>query len=1741
MQTFEITIQRKSGEEWPVVAQQSASGLFLPVRHEGTLRLDLVELNRQTTPKDYGTLLGQVLFRDQVMVAFSQALIKSDDRLHILLFVEDAELRALRWERLCAPLDGRWDFLGLDQRVPFSLYLPSLTDQRFPPIGRRDLRALVVVANPEDPKQSYQLAPFDATATVAGVRTALGKITSDVLATVEGAAGPPTLDALCERITAEHYTLLHLVCHGRYKSDDRETILYLAKADNTVDPVSGKRFLERLSKLRGARGLPHFAFLSACESASPEASAALGGLAQRMVHATELGMPAVLAMTDKVSVVTAQKLAEVFYGRLRDHGELDRALVEACAGLADRPDINVPALYSRLGGRPLFSDTLDRPLTNAEIEYGLSRAKDLLGRRAPSLLPDFDKQVQSLRTTLHAEFEELSKTERKEREQELDVVSNICDEVLDIGFNALALGKEPPAYDERCPFRGLYPFRVEDREFFFGREALVARLEERLAENNFLAVLGPSGSGKSSLVLAGLIPGLQKQEGHLQWGYLTPGSEPPYFLEASLKVNEQAALLVVDQFEELFTLCTDESQRRSFLDRLLKLPNRMRVVLTMRADFWGECAQYRELKEVMQVRQELIAPMDAAELRRAMEEQAKKVGLRFEADLSNTILDDVQGEPGAMPLLQHALRELWKRRHGRWLRAAEYRAIGGVKEAIGGTAEAVYRDLSFQDQHRVRDIFVRLTRLDEADERRDTRQRVRLAELTPARSDPAPTKALVKRLADQRLIVTSVGARGREEVEVAHEALIRYWRRLRQWLDEDRTDLRVLASVRLAAQEWQKNQADESLLTHHGSRLSEAEGLLSHLRLGLNREEAEYLRACKNRQERQAQRERRYRRWIVGVSVGGTIIAVMLAAWAWYQRNQALDQKSAADAAKIETQTTFAKELFRPLGRQPGGLTPSEVSALAALASLSKGQERVRVFFIEMALADSESARRFAARYPAAVQATVGLNPGLAEQAAVGLRKRLDDPEESIPTRTAAALAIAELDLADPELGGLAAGVLVESLRVGEPESVVATGELVRNLLKVARDIPPAEAANHLGQAAKLLAEAMAKSGLAEAMAKSGPMAFGLMEADPSHWEVLARALAEVCKALPPERAAHLDPAARLLAEALAKAKRFDRQYLASAPGDVCRAMRPDPAAKFLAEAMAKETDCSTLAALAKPQGEICMKMPPDRAATYIDPAAELLAKAMANEANRNARPALAHALAEVCKALRPERAATHFDPAAELLAEDMEANFIGREGLVRALLDVCKALPTERAAKHLDPAAKLLIEDLANKKTLVREGLLHVLVEVFKALPAELAAKHLDSAAKLLAEALAKANPDGVVAHALAQVFKALPAELAAKHLDSAAKLLAEALAKAPNAVVARALAQVCKALPAELAAKHLDPAAKHWTEALANEANPAKREGLAGTLVDVCKALPAERAATHLDPAAKLLVEARAKAKPFDRQYLARALVDVCKAMRPDPAAKFLAEAMAKETDDSALAALANALGEVCMKIPADRAATYLDPAAELLAKAMPTQSLGALEGLARALGDVCRALPAERAAKHLDPAAKFLVEALAKGTNWRAREELLRVLVEVCGAMPAERAATDLDPAAKLLAEALAIDPDSTRRAVVAARLGLVYKQLPADKAIPYLLAGLAQYPQTYDTFLSSLSDVAGRQFSLADVVEGLKHPVCYGEARKIFLQRAEQLTRQQFKTRWDMVAWHIKNHPETYPSTPPRELE
>ena len=754
------------------------------------------------------------------------------------------------------------------------------------------------------------------------------------------------LEALCERLTAGSYSLLHIVCHGRYNQKG-ESLLYLPDARRK--PVSGGELIERLARLQGPRGLPHFVFLMACESASPEAENGFGGLGQRLVR--DLGVPAVLAMTASISIQTAGELAGSYYARLQAHGEVDRALSEALAGLMGRPDVTVPAIFSRLGGRPLFSDALDRPLTASEIQFGVERLGEIVQERAPVL----DERYNALRPGLQAQasgIDGLSAAARQELAAALDEANALSDEIADLSFNALALGRPLPPYDPRCPFRGLASFRPEDRLFFFGREALVERLVERLEAHPFLAVLGPSGSGKSSLVLAGLVPALEQRMAGCEepgiFAYLTPGAEPLERLQAAQAGAAGCALVVIDQFEELFTLCRDEGQRAAFIQHILALSPSQRLVLTMRADFWGECASYPALKDEMQAHQELVGALDAAGLRRAIEQQAAVVGLRFEAGLAEDILQDVQGEPGAMPLLQHALMLLWERRHGRWLRAAEYRDFGGVGQAIAHTADGIYHKLEPPDQERLQAIFLRLTRLDDDPtpgiERRDTRRRVSLDELVPAGSARAETVELVRRLADARLLVTSANPlNGQEEVEVAHEALIRHWQRLGDWLAEDRSALRRGERVREAARQWEESQRqDDSLLVHRGGRLEEALELVEAKKYAFNQSEIDYLLACQALRERERRaQERRRAQWLVA-SLAAAAIFAALAVFGFLQFNRASQQAATATYAlglSDQRGTDAAQSLS--LSQQRG--TQAAIQTTKAVSEGDRAEKQARI------------------------------------------------------------------------------------------------------------------------------------------------------------------------------------------------------------------------------------------------------------------------------------------------------------------------------------------------------------------------------------------------------------------------------------------------------------------------------------------------------------------------------------------------------------------------------------------------------------------------------------------------------------------------------------------------------------------------------------------------------------------------------------------------------------------------------
>ena len=462
-------------------------------------------------------------------------------------------------------------------------------------------------------------------------------------------------------------------------------------------------------------------------------------------------------------------------------------------------------------------------------------------------------------------------------------------------------GPDGPAAqaDDTCPYRGLETFDVNDAGFFFGRERDIQRLLEKLKATRFLAVLGASGSGKSSLVRAGLIPALK--DGELpqskQWKVCVfkPGSRPLTTLTAHVLdlcprqetmqrtldelsrdertlhlavalalVKEPAAQIVwvIDQFEEVFTLCGDEKERAPFLANLLyagSIPDgQCSVVLTMRADFLPKCAAYPDLTARVAAQQFLVSQMDTEMLRQVVEEPARRVGLRFESGLAETILGDVAAEPGALALLEHALLELWKRRRDHTLTLDGYRQSGGVKGAIAETAETTFKNFSPEEQSIVRRIMLRLTRLGEGTE--DTRRRAAFDELVTNPADAEAVRRVIKAMADARLLTTTGdGSMSVGYVDVSHEALIRGWPRLQGWLDQDRAGLGLHRSITEAAREWRRSKRDDGFL-FRGARLSQAQEWREHHESELNRLERRFLRASLAFKERLERKERKLQR-----------------------------------------------------------------------------------------------------------------------------------------------------------------------------------------------------------------------------------------------------------------------------------------------------------------------------------------------------------------------------------------------------------------------------------------------------------------------------------------------------------------------------------------------------------------------------------------------------------------------------------------------------------------------------------------------------------------------------------------------------------------------------------------------------------------------------------------------------------------------------------------------------------------
>jgi hypothetical protein len=434
------------------------------------------------------------------------------------------------------------------------------------------------------------------------------------------------------------------------------------------------------------------------------------------------------------------------------------------------------------------------------------------------------------------------------------------------GIQGVPPGEEKPT-DIPCPYPGLSPFREGLARYFCGREQEIEQLHALLDVNPFVVVMGPSGSGKSSLVLAGLIPrlrGTETDRSPYLIHKLTPGREPLQSLAmvfapnpgdprrnqlaAAFAADERelgraiqaelsqqpshirSLLLVVDQFEEVFTLCDDATQRDAFIRNLLyaseESDSRARAVFTLRSDFYTPCYDYDHLVDPR--RHLPVQPLRGERLRQAVEESAREAGLIFQRGLVDTLLDDAGDEPGILPLIQYTLRALFEARSGRWLTMDAYHALGsevdpelgGVRGVIAARAEKALDKLKanakldpVQVEPVVRRILLRLVQVGENSP--PTRQQIVRHEFFWA-SDTEVQRALLEEglrlLINERLLTSDLDENGVAQISLAHEVIIKAWKRLADWVDESMEDLLTRRRVEEAAREWDRSSRDESLL-----------------------------------------------------------------------------------------------------------------------------------------------------------------------------------------------------------------------------------------------------------------------------------------------------------------------------------------------------------------------------------------------------------------------------------------------------------------------------------------------------------------------------------------------------------------------------------------------------------------------------------------------------------------------------------------------------------------------------------------------------------------------------------------------------------------------------------------------------------------------------------------------------------------------------------------------------------------
>ena len=532
-------------------------------------------------------------------------------------------------------------------------------------------------------------------------------------------------------------------------------------------------------------------------------------------------------------------------------------------------------------------------LVTGDYPFGEATPTELLERQLSEPLPD----VSSLRSNVPADLDRVIKkaTASHPADRYRDVETLIA--AVEVLIGSQGTRTAPVAIEIRNPYKGLRAFQQTDTGDFFGREALTEQIVETLKQHRLVAVVGPSGSGKSSVVKAGVLPTLRSGSiaGSDTWFFseMIPGTRPFEELEAALlrvAVNPPATLLeqlrtddhgllravkrilpegdtelvlVIDQFEEIFSHVTDKQMRKQFLAGLraaaVDVRSRLRIIITLRADFFDQPLLYPAFADLLKAGLVPVTPLSGDELERAIIEPGHQAGISFEPGLVGDIVSNVSDQPGALPLLQYALSELYERRDNGTLTSHEYTDIGGVAGALGTRAEELFAELDETGRAAARQVFLRLVTLGEGTG--DTRRRVLREELTTLGTDENGVAMVLETFGESRLLSFDRDPLSRgSTVEVAHEALLTEWRRLREWIDSGRDDLRMHRSLAVTAEEWVADDRDPSFLLG-GARLERIETWMETSGIDLAAREREYVDASISQRvaQEQASREQRER------------------------------------------------------------------------------------------------------------------------------------------------------------------------------------------------------------------------------------------------------------------------------------------------------------------------------------------------------------------------------------------------------------------------------------------------------------------------------------------------------------------------------------------------------------------------------------------------------------------------------------------------------------------------------------------------------------------------------------------------------------------------------------------------------------------------------------------------------------------------------------------------------------------